>query len=284
MIYVIRSEVYADNVHKIGYSTQSREGLLRRYQTSIGKPEILFEYKTRDYKKIEKKIHENLNEYRMYPNRELFKCDLGIIKKCISECLKNKYTYVNPLSIKNGFGFMEFLKKWDGENVDNTNSWFEDLRRVMGLSISNIKFFFKQGDNDKPITSDNMDILRYYSLNIGPKKVSFHECLTTRHKMSLISYKDIIRTTEEINPFFKFLFGLSDNKYKISDIYELYKKFCEKEKISGLATGKLSSFMTEIYEKSKSNEKGKSHTVYDILRERTNKHYRKIYGIDYSEK
>ena len=280
MIYVIRSNIFTENVYKIGYSTQSQSELLRRYQTSLGNPEIVLKYKTNNYRKMEKKIHSALGEYRLYPNRELFKCDIDIIKKHISKC-KNKYNYINPISIINGYGFIEFINKWDGETVDNSKEWFIELKRIMGFSLYDMKFFFKRENSNEPLISDNIDMLGYYFLNIGPKRVSFRECLMTRHKVSLITYPTIIKSSEKTNSDFDFLFSLSDKKYKISEIYDLYNDFCDKNNMTKTSKQKISTFMGEMYTKSKLTENGKSHTIYDILKKSTNDKYKEIYGIDY---
>ena len=79
-VYVVTNPIYEKhNVYKIGFSTQTEDALVRRYSTDFGR--IILKYNTGydDHRQAEKDIHRALVQYRIWPNRELFKCPWFVI-------------------------------------------------------------------------------------------------------------------------------------------------------------------------------------------------------------
>jgi hypothetical protein len=78
-IYVLRSPVFKKNIFKIGFSTQKKEDLIKRYSTSLGAVKIKYIKNFIEYKKKEKELHNLLSKYRIWKRRELFKCNYNVI-------------------------------------------------------------------------------------------------------------------------------------------------------------------------------------------------------------
>jgi len=83
-IYVIGSDIYKKNIYKIGFTTTNKNLLITRYRTSLGHPIIHFYIQCRNPRQHESEIHRLLDKYRIYSDRELFKCRISIIKYNLS--------------------------------------------------------------------------------------------------------------------------------------------------------------------------------------------------------
>jgi hypothetical protein len=99
MIYVIGSDIYKKNIYKIGYSTQTIQGLRSRYATYLGEPKIIYTFECHDYQEKEKLIHEKLHKYRIWKNRELFDCKYFIINYNLSK-IDGRYSKMNWITKK----------------------------------------------------------------------------------------------------------------------------------------------------------------------------------------
>ena len=76
-VYIITSPI-RNNWHKVGYSTQGKVGLRDRYGTSLGYVNVRRYHEFRLYSGEERKLHQALNNYRIWSNREWFKCPYSI--------------------------------------------------------------------------------------------------------------------------------------------------------------------------------------------------------------
>ena len=80
---------YGENVYKIGYSKEP-EKRVRDFDTSY--PEettIVYTYKHERARVLEQSVHKALDMFRLFPNREFFKCSVPTIREIV-ECLGNK--------------------------------------------------------------------------------------------------------------------------------------------------------------------------------------------------
>ena len=82
MIYVIgNNRVLKKNIYKVGFSTQTLDELRTRYATYYGAPDIKYYWRCgSNYRRMETEIFDELKQYRIYSNRELFECHKFIIK------------------------------------------------------------------------------------------------------------------------------------------------------------------------------------------------------------
>ena len=91
-VYVFSNPMYSyygENVYKIGYS-KDPEKRVRDFDTSY--PEettIVYTYKHERARVLEQSVHKALDMFRLFPNREFFKCSVPTIREII-ECLGNK--------------------------------------------------------------------------------------------------------------------------------------------------------------------------------------------------
>ena len=85
-VYVFSNVMYAhygDNVYKIGYSGDAEE---RVHDFDTGYPElvnIVYTFKHVNARCLEQRVHKALDMFRLFPNREFFKCALPVIKAMI---------------------------------------------------------------------------------------------------------------------------------------------------------------------------------------------------------
>lgn len=101
MLYVIRSDLLKKNIYKIGKKEKNSESELRsRYNTYYGDPKIYYFHEFGiNYDKMERNIHNMLDDYRLYKNRELFKCKYAIIDYKLSK-IDGRYNKKNIFSQK----------------------------------------------------------------------------------------------------------------------------------------------------------------------------------------
>ena len=91
-VYVFSNPMYSyygENVYKIGYS-KDPEKRVRDFDTSY--PEettIVYTYKHERARVLEQSVHKALDMFRLFPNREFFKCSVPTIREIV-ECLGNK--------------------------------------------------------------------------------------------------------------------------------------------------------------------------------------------------
>jgi len=91
-VYVFSNPIYSyygENVYKIGYSKEP-EKRVRDFDTSY--PEettIVYTYKHERARVLEQSVHKALDMFRLFPNREFFKCSVPTIREIV-ECLGNK--------------------------------------------------------------------------------------------------------------------------------------------------------------------------------------------------
>ena len=74
---------YGANVYKIGYSGDPNE---RVHDFDTGNPEpsiIMYTYRHKKARQLEHVVHDALDMFRLFPNREFFKCGLPVIKEMI---------------------------------------------------------------------------------------------------------------------------------------------------------------------------------------------------------
>ncbi len=100
-VYVLSNEAMP-GIYKIGMTTSSPEVRAREVSQGTGVPmPYVVEHAFHSYqpRQDEADIHELLGEYRLNPNREFFKCDLGTILDAIGEQgLVNRDTSVESLA------------------------------------------------------------------------------------------------------------------------------------------------------------------------------------------
>ena len=86
-IYIMRNASFEKNIFKIGLTTKTtKERAAQLSGTSV--PDnfnLLNEWKVKDCKMAEKKIHEILDRYRVNPRREFFKIDLQEASKVVEQ-------------------------------------------------------------------------------------------------------------------------------------------------------------------------------------------------------
>ena len=91
-VYVFSNPMYSyygENVYKIGYS-KDPEKRVHDFDTSY--PEettIVYTYKHERARTLEQSVHKALDMFRLFPNREFFKCNVSTIREIV-ECLGNK--------------------------------------------------------------------------------------------------------------------------------------------------------------------------------------------------
>ena len=91
-VYVFSNPMYTyygENVYKIGYSKEP-EKRVRDFDTSY--PEettIVYTYKHDRARNLEQSVHKALDIFRLFPNREFFKCSITTIREFV-ESLGNK--------------------------------------------------------------------------------------------------------------------------------------------------------------------------------------------------
>ena len=82
MLYIAHHPHLFNNVVKIGYSTQPKKELRDRYSTYY--PYCIFYlWYVDNPSDVEKRVHDSLKRYRLYPRNEIFQCD---IDTAISHC------------------------------------------------------------------------------------------------------------------------------------------------------------------------------------------------------
>ena len=75
---------YGENVYKIGYSGDPNE---RAHDFDTANPEtsiVLYTYRHKKARQLEQRVHDSLDMFRLYQNREFFKCALPVIKEMIN--------------------------------------------------------------------------------------------------------------------------------------------------------------------------------------------------------
>lgn len=89
-IYIMRQPAHQEDIFKVGLTTRDAEIRSKELSntSTIDKFFILNKYYTKDCILAEKKIHEQLEKYRLSKRREFFKCDLRIILDVCEEVVK----------------------------------------------------------------------------------------------------------------------------------------------------------------------------------------------------
>ena len=91
-VYVFSNPMYSyygENVYKIGYSKDPEK---RVHDFDTGYPEettIVYTYHHERARNLEQSVHKALDIFRLFPNREFFKCSITTIRDFV-ECLGNK--------------------------------------------------------------------------------------------------------------------------------------------------------------------------------------------------
>jgi hypothetical protein len=86
-IYCLSNPSFKANIYKIGYTTMNITRRIRcLYKTGVPNKFIIsFAKKVRKCRVVEQEIHIRLNERRINPSREFFKCPLSNIKRIFDE-------------------------------------------------------------------------------------------------------------------------------------------------------------------------------------------------------
>ena len=75
---------YGENVYKIGYSGDPNERE-HDFDTANPKPSnVLYTYRHKKARQLEQRVHDSLDMFRLYQNREFFRCALPVIKEMIN--------------------------------------------------------------------------------------------------------------------------------------------------------------------------------------------------------
>jgi len=105
-IYILYNPIYktyGDNVYKIGRSIDIYSRL-KGFTTSYIEPStVKFSLFSKYFIKLEKRVHKNLNRYRINLKREYFNCDLDLIVKTIEQenkLIEEENEYINQESTK----------------------------------------------------------------------------------------------------------------------------------------------------------------------------------------
>lgn len=112
-IYVIGSNSYKKNIYKIGFTTDSKDSLITRYQTSLGNVNIKYFTKCDNPRQREGRLHQRLDKYRLYPKHELFKCKIGIVRYHMLHAVDafSKYSLIKQKWLTTKYKFLVIAAK-----------------------------------------------------------------------------------------------------------------------------------------------------------------------------